>query len=122
VAALGGVQHSRTDVVRALSIQDLAREWGKFRRASPLPMGAKNRPCGVPRGRLNISRISRVILQLVADLVGPEALKTNERLVERLKVVRGDAANLLQRFQLAQIKAIDHLAHVLAFFGEPHPH
>src|SRR4029078_9333066 len=61
-------------------------------------------------------------LELIADLVSPEALEPNQRLIQRLKIVDADAAHLLQRLELPLIKPVHHIGHLLPFLGEPHPH
>src|SRR5262249_46635551 len=59
--------------------------------------------------------------ELIADLVGPEALEPNQGLVQRLEVVRADAAHLLQRLELPLVEPIHDLAHLPPFLCEAHP-
>jgi hypothetical protein len=73
----------------------LTRKSGNFRRQFEVPPGAKKAAPAVFRRGDKIAS-SREASELVADLVGPEALKTNQSLVERLQLVRADAADLLQ--------------------------
>jgi hypothetical protein len=51
-------------------------------------------------------------------LIGPEALETDERFVERLEFIESDLADLLDSAELALIKILDDFAGVFAFFGE----
>src|SRR5207237_7814681 len=61
-------------------------------------------------------------LEAVADLVGPEALQTHQRLVQRLEVVERDLADGLDGAQLASVELLDRVTRLHALGGEADAH
>src|SRR4051812_33514898 len=58
----------------------------------------------------------------VADLVGPEALQADERLVHAVKVVVRDAPDRLDRAGMLVVERLHDLVHRPALVGEADPH
>src|SRR3990170_535861 len=104
-------------------LQGLAGEWGDFR-LRVWAAGPRKGPSGgdCPTGGHLVLAGLLERSELVADLVGPEALEPNQGLVERLQVIGREAADLLQGLELALIEPVHHLAHLLPFVGEADPH
>src|SRR4051794_22262767 len=67
-------------------------------------------------------RNSKDGLEAIQNLVGPEALETVQRLVQRDELVGVDAADLLHRAHVLLIELLDDVAHVTAFVGQLDAH
>lgn len=90
-------------------LQGLAAELGDFTLAGGGAGQKEKAPAD--RSPERLKRLSQRS-ELVANLIGPEALEPDQGLVERLQIAGGDATDLLQGFELAVVEAIQHLAHL----------
>jgi hypothetical protein len=90
----------------------LPQEWGKFGLGSR-HWRAQNREPPAENssveGATNAANFEQN-LELVTDLVGPEAFEANQGLVECLQVIVADTTHLLKRAELALIQTSHHLA------------
>src|SRR5882672_9925826 len=68
------------------------------------------------------SNRSKLRLQPIEDLVGPEPLEAVQRLVQRGELVGIDAADLLDRAHVLLVERIDDVADLAAFVGELDAH
>ena len=61
------------------------------------------------------------LLQPIENLIGPEALKAGQRLVDALELLNREADNLFDRMELAVVERIDPLANRLALAASAAP-
>ena len=62
------------------------------------------------------------LLQTVQDLIGPEPLKTGQRLVQAIEFVDINAGNFTQRQQLTVVKSVNLFANHLTAVGQRNTH